>query len=141
MLKLSKKMNRLGAYACASVLVGVASGAEQANAAAAAGANKDFNAIAANIIGGISSIPGFITALAYIMGVLFAVLGILKIKDHVENPSQTQLKDGAIRLAVGGALFAIPILLQAMQDLVSDSDSATISAKKMNKIDTFNVTN
>lgn len=140
MLKLSKKMNRLGAYACASVLVGVASGAEQANAAAA-GANKDFNAIAANIIGGISSIPGFITALAYIMGVLFAVLGILKIKDHVENPSQTQLKDGAIRLAVGGALFAIPILLQAMQDLVSDSDSATISAKKMNKIDTFNVTN
>lgn len=140
MLKLSKKMNRLGAYTCASLLVGMASGAEQANAAAA-GANKDFNAIAANIIGGISSIPGFITAIAYIMGVLFAVLGILKIKDHVENPSQTQLKDGAIRLAVGGALFAVPILLQAMQDLISDSDSATISAKKMNKIDTFNVTN
>ncbi|MEZ5919460.1 MAG: hypothetical protein R3D66_06035 [Alphaproteobacteria bacterium] len=26
-------------------------------------------------------------------------------KDHVENPTQTPIKDSAIRLAAGGALF------------------------------------
>jgi hypothetical protein len=42
----------------------------------------------------------------------------MKIKDHVENPSQTPLKDGAIRLLAGGALFAIPIISDAMFNTV-----------------------
>ena len=96
-----------------------------------------FNDIAAKIVGGISGLPGLLTALAYMMGLLFSVLGVLKIKDHVENPTQNQLKDGAIRLAVGGALFLIPVVTSAMQELVNTNDGP-ISAGAVNKI-TFEV--
>lgn len=77
-------------------------------------AGNNFGAIASRITTSVSSLPGLVSALAYLFGVLLAVLGIMKIKDHVENPTQTPLKDGAIRLCAGGALFAVPILMEAM---------------------------
>ena len=85
-------------------------------------ATGGFNDIASKIVGGISGLPGLVTALSYMMGLLFSVLGVLKIKDHVENPTQTKLKDGAIQLAVGGALFLIPVVTSAMQELVDTGD-------------------
>nr|MBP7722755.1 hypothetical protein [Alphaproteobacteria bacterium] len=72
---------------------------------------------------------GLLAALSYLFGILLAVLGIMKIKDHVENPSQTHLKDGAIRLLAGGALFAIPIVSEAMFSTVgvgTASQAATL---------------
>ena len=75
---------------------------------------NNFSTIAQNIGNSINDIPGLLSALAYLMGVVLGILGVLKIKDHVENPTQTPLKDGAIRLAVGGALFGLPILFESM---------------------------
>jgi len=60
----------------------------------------------------------------------------LKIKDHVENPSQTPLKDGAIRLAVGGGLFTIPIITEAMTNLLGAGVAA--QSAMLNKMQ-FNV--
>lgn len=105
---------RLGAVMTMGVL---ATSTSTAHAAAAAGANN-FGNIASNITGSVSELPGLISALSYLFGVLLGVLGVMKIKDHVENPSQTPLKDGAIRLAAGGALFALPIILEAMSETV-----------------------
>ncbi|HNQ92701.1 MAG TPA: hypothetical protein PKI93_07210 [Alphaproteobacteria bacterium] len=116
MLKLKQKLNRISAMTGAAFVMGtLSSGSAHA---AAAGPTNTFNDIADNIIGGISNLPGLLSAVSYMMGMLFAVLGILKIKDHVENPTQTQLKDGAIRLAVGGGLFMIPIITESMQTLL-----------------------
>ena len=72
----------------------------------------------------IQDVPGLLSGLAYIMGVILGILGVLKIKDHVENPTQTPLKEGAIRLAVGGALFALPILFESMFQTISDGQGA-----------------
>ena len=69
--------------------------------------------------------PGLVSALAYLAGLLLAVLGVMKIKDHVENPTQTHLKDGAIRLLAGGMLFGLPILLEAMTETL---DSGGVGA-------------
>ena len=77
-------------------------------------AANNFGSIGKRIINSIADLPGLLTALSYLFGILLGVLGILKIKDHVENPTQTQLKDGAIRLLAGGALFALPIIFEAM---------------------------
>ena len=85
-------------------------------ASSEAHANNNFGSIAGNINTSISSLPGLVAAIAYLAGLLLAVLGVMKIKDHVENPSQTPLKDGAIRLIAGGMLFALPILLEAMSE-------------------------
>ena len=97
---------------------------------------NNFSSIAENITTSISQIPGLITGVSYMLGILFGVLGILKIKDHVEQPTQTQLKDGAIRLAAGGGLFSLPIVFEAMQQTVGDG--STVSAAQLNAVE-FNV--
>ena len=94
---------------------------------------SNFSAIATNIVTSIQSLPGLLSGIAYMFGILLGVLGILKIKDHVENPGQVALKDGAIRLAAGGGLFALPIVYDAMLNTVGASGTAT-SAATLNAI-------
>ncbi|GJL85714.1 MAG: hypothetical protein DHS20C02_14890 [Micavibrio sp.] len=81
----------------------------------------DANQVMENIVDGIENMPGIVTAASYLFGILLGVLGILKIKDHVENPDQTKLKDGIIRLLIGGALFALPSIYLAMYTTVADT--------------------
>jgi hypothetical protein len=114
-----KLLSKLSATTGAAFTMGLMGGMSDAHA----GATTGFNQIADNIIRGISDLPGLLTALSYMMGLIFSVLGVLKIKDHVENPSQKPLKDGAIQLAVGGALFAIPVVTTAMQELIGTSSA------------------
>lgn len=129
MLK-SLKLNysRLGAVMVAGMVAGQAQEAEAAN---------NFSSIATNIAGSIASLPGLISALSYLFGTLIGVLGIMKIKDHVENPTQTPLKDGAIRLAAGGALFALPIVFESMFETIGEgttTDVAQLNAVKLGVI-------
>ena len=86
---------------------------------------NNFSSIARNMVSSISSLPSLLSALSYLFGLLLGVLGVLKIKDHVENPGQTPLKDGAIRLAAGGALFAIPILYEAAKNTIGTGVATT----------------
>lgn len=135
MLKLNQKLNRLSAYTAASVVVGLMSSTE-----AHATTPNTFNSISRNITQQISDLPGMLTALAYILGVLFAVLGILKIKDHVENPSNSPLKEGLIRLLIGGALFVVPMLTEAMQNLVGTTGTG-VDVQSMTNINAYNAVN
>lgn len=128
MLKLiDNKLARMSAVSAAAFTMGLLSSTDaQANS---------FNTIAQNINTGVQELPGLLTAVSYMMGMIFSVLGILKIKDHVENPSQTPLKDGAIRLAVGGGLFTIPIITEAMTNLLGAgvaAKSATLNKMQFN---------
>jgi hypothetical protein len=111
-----KKLNRKTLQLSAAVSTGVL-------VADAAYANN-FGSIAKNITTSIAQLPGLLSALSYMFGILLGVLGVMKIKDHVENPQQTALKDGAIRLAAGGALFALPIIYEAMFETIGDGASA-----------------
>lgn len=128
MLKLNK-LNRIGAYTSASMVTGLMA-SKDAEAAS-------FTSISQTITSQIGGLPGFLTAIAYIMGVIFAILGILKIKDHVENPSQTPLKEGAIRLAAGGGLFVIPLITEAMQNLVGTAGTG-VDVQSMSNINKYN---
>jgi hypothetical protein len=107
--------------------------AASSSAYAEAGGGNNFSNISKNIATGISDIPGLFSALAYLFGIMLAVLGIMKIKDHVENPGQTPLKDGAVRLLAGGALFAIPIVSEAMFSTIGEGEAAAVS--KVNKVE------
>lgn len=113
----------------AALMVGMISG----NAHAA----NNFSDIARNINSSIEELPGLLTGVAYMMGLLFGVLGIMKIKDHVENPTQTPIKDGAIRLAAGGALFGLPIVFESMLNTIGTTGTG-IGAAELNRV-SFNV--
>ncbi len=104
----------------AAMFIGTVGGVESAWAQAtpAAGTGNNFSNIASNITTSIQDLPGLLTGVSYMMGILLGVLGILKIKDHVENPSNAKLQDGAIRLAAGGGLFALPIVYESMLNTI-----------------------
>ena len=119
-----KTYNKVGAMMVAGVVAGYAPDAHAAG--------QDFSTIAANIAQSIRDLPGLLAALSYLFGILLGVLGVMKIKDHVENPTQTPLKDGAIRLAAGGALFALPIMFEAMFATVGQGQ--TVDAAQLKKV-------
>lgn len=112
----------------AAMTLGMISSAQEANAA------NNFSTIAENIAASVGSLPGLISALAYLFGTLIGVLGIMKIKDHVENPTQTPLKDGAIRLAAGGGLFALPIIYDSMFTTVDQGTGVGTDVAVLNKV-------
>lgn len=89
---------------------------------------QNFQNVTDNILNASASIPGLVSTVAYIAGLGLGVLGVLKIKDHVENPSQTPLKDGAIRLGAGGALLALPFLYTVIQNNLSNGNTGTAAA-------------
>ncbi len=121
-----KKFKQKMMVASAATFIGLVSGVEGAFAS-----TNNFNKIVDNMEGSISGIPGLISGVSYMMGILLGVLGILKIKDHVENPGQTPLQQGAIRLAAGGGLFALPIVYEAMMRTIGDNGTATVDAPKV----------
>ena len=104
-------------YNCSlGVATGTGTGATGTNnAGVIVGNGNDFNDVSANIIASIQNLPGLLSGLAYLFGLLLGAYGVVKIKDAVENPQQTPMKDGAIRLACGGALFSLPIVYEAMK--------------------------
>ena len=129
MKKLKQKMMVAGA----ATFMGMVSGVE-ASYAGGGGGNNNFTTIVSNINTSVETLPGLITGISYMMGILLGVLGILKIKDHVENPGQTPLQHGAIRLAAGGGLFALPIVYEAMTNTIGN-DGAGPTVPKVTGID------
>lgn len=75
---------------------------------------QDFNVILANIIESVEDVPGLIAGVGYILGLVMGVTGILKLKEHIEAPQQVGLREGMIRLLIGGALLALPMIYEAM---------------------------
>jgi len=134
---IKKAYYKLGAAMTVGMTVGYVPGAFAGTVVKGSGGTYgdsfSFSSIADNIITSISNLPGLLSALSYMFGILLGVLGVMKIKDHVENPTQTALKDGAIRLAAGGALFALPILFEAMINTVGDGTAT--KAAVLNKVD------
>ncbi len=74
---------------------------------------QDVNDIAQNIVGSTARLPALISGLAYLSGILIAVTAVLKVIDHVNNPSQTPIRVPVVRFAIGGALFSLPIIVGA----------------------------
>ncbi|MQW45320.1 hypothetical protein GHK68_24425 [Sinorhizobium meliloti] len=114
-------MNKFLLAASAAVVAGMI-----AAPAYGAGGNN-FSSIGSNIIASIRDVPGLISGLAYLFGLVLGVAGILKIKDHVENPQQTPLKDAAARLLAGGALFALPIVYEAMHNTIGQGGGVPVN--------------
>ncbi len=71
-------------------------------------------------------LPFFISVAFYILGVLLAGFGLLRLKRHVDHPSQTTISSGLIALLVGAALIATPSVINAVGETFA-IDNATIS--------------
>lgn len=115
----------------AAFIVGMLSAVSDAKA------GNDWSDVARNITESIEELPGLITGISYMLGLLMGVMGVLKLKDHVENPTQTPMKDGAVRLAAGGALFGLPIVFESMLNTIGTT-GVSVSPATLNKVE-FNI--
>lgn len=113
-MKRVKLSHRLAAIATMGVIAG-------SSASAFAGTNVTFATMSDNIIKATGNFTGLISTVCYLGGGGLGVAGIFKLKQHVDNPNNTPLKDGLIRIGCGGGLLSFPFIEQAMQGSISNS--------------------
>lgn len=97
-------------------------------------ANQGFQGITTNIRDSVSDIPRLLTVMSYLVGIGMGIAGVLKLKSHVDNPGNAPLKDGVIRLGAGGALLALPTIIDAMVGTVGTQGNAS-GATTLNRLD------
>ena len=59
----------------------------------------------------IGSLTDLVGAASFIIGLVFGASGLMKFKQHSENPQGTPLSHAMVRLLVAGALIALPAVL------------------------------
>lgn len=64
----------------------------------------------------LASFPKLISAACYVGGAALIGTGVMKVKGHVDNPGQTPLREGLIRLVAGGVLVAAPAMTSVMTE-------------------------
>ncbi len=102
-----------------------------AGSVSAADAATTFKDMSTNIITASSGFNNLISVVCWIGGAGLGVAGIFKLKMHVDNPGQTPMKDGLVRIGCGGALLAFPFIQQAMQGSISNGSLNKINASSL----------
>lgn len=94
-----------------------------ASAGTAQASDTNFTDVTGKIVESSSELPNLISTVAYIGGIGLGVAGVFKLKQHVDNPGQTPMKDGLVRMGASGGLLTLPYLTEAMAGSVGeDSD-------------------
>lgn len=85
--------------------------------------------LAENVTGTFSSITKLITGGAYVVGFALAMVGILKLKAHKDNPTQIPISTGLALIFVGSALVFLPTLLGVgISTIFGSAASSEVSA-------------
>ncbi len=65
-----------------------------------------------------ADLPDLFSGLSYLMGLILGIMGIFKLKEHVESPGQVPIWDPIKRFIAGGSFFALPAIIRAVQGTV-----------------------
>ena len=79
---------------------------------AASGTN--IGTVAANVTSTLSNIAKFITALAYILGLILVIISLFKLKAHKEAPTQIPISTAIVFMVCGCLLIFLPTGLKMM---------------------------
>ncbi|MBL8712303.1 MAG: hypothetical protein JNM12_05340 [Alphaproteobacteria bacterium] len=120
----TKMTHKLAAAATMGMIAGSATDAHAQTA-------TTFADMVKNILLASSGFNNLISVVCWIGGAGLGVAGIFKLKMHVDNPGQTPMKDGLVRLGCGGALLAFPFIMQAMQGSISNGSMQKINASSL----------
>jgi hypothetical protein len=93
-------------------------------------AGNDLNSYTTELAGNVSEgWVGTITNISLLGGVALAALGVVNLKQHVENPSQTPMKNGLAKLGFGGILMVLGPAISAVQG-TAGAESSAISTQR-----------
>lgn len=119
-----KSIHKLAALATLGMMAG-------SSADAFASSATTFRTMSQNIIQATGSFQSLISTVCWLGGAGLGVAGIFKLKQHVDNPGQTPMKDGLIRIGAGGGLLAFPFIQSAMQGSISNGNLTKINAANL----------
>ncbi len=109
MLKLLNKQTQLMS---AAIMTGAMTGFSS-DALATSAFNTYTKDLSNNVAGGWINT---VTNVSLLGGVALAALGVVNLKQHVENPGQTAMKNGLAKLGFGGILMALGPVMEMIQD-------------------------
>jgi hypothetical protein len=71
-----------------------------------------------NVIGQGTGMIGLLSGLSYLAGLILGIMGIFKLKEHVESPERHPIWEPIKRFAAGGLFFALPIVIDAVVNTI-----------------------
>lgn len=74
------------------------------------GGTESIGDVASNITRSLVGVSGLLTAICYIIGMGFALSGLMKFKAHKDSPQQMPLSQPITELAIGASLIFLPML-------------------------------
>lgn len=74
--------------------------------------------VAENVRGSMQDVGQLITAASYVAGIGFALLGLLKLKAHKDNPTQVPLSQPLVLLTIAGGLVFLPSIISTAEDTI-----------------------
>ena len=83
-------------------------------------------------ISGVTASPftNTLAFLCYLGGFVLAALGVVGLKQHVENPGNAPMKNGLAKLGFGGMLMALPPIVSAIQGTGLESGAEQTNLKE-----------
>ena len=73
---------------------------------------ENLGAVATDITSSLSGVATLITAGSYVAGVCFALMGMLKLKAHKDQPQQVPLSQPLVLLIIAAGLVFLPSLIK-----------------------------
>lgn len=132
---LNNKINQIGFFAVmAMALVTVAADPAAAQIMPAAsnpsgdGDSSTLGGVIDTLVRSSNDIPGLFMGFSYLMGIFFGFWGVMKLKDHVENPNNPTIWEPLKRFLAGGMFFSLPYVASAtVNSLTKDGESVGYS--------------
>ncbi|MBI3418646.1 MAG: hypothetical protein HY053_00725 [Proteobacteria bacterium] len=94
---------------------------------------QNMQTTAAAIVEAMKDLPTIISGIAYTFGGILVLGGANKLKMHAENPSQTPMSHGIVRIGVGGVIAGLPPFMAWVNNSLAIGNNK-LGFKRMDKI-------
>jgi len=111
-----------------SVLAAASAAVVLAPAFAFADGEGGIGDVANTVTGQLDNFVPLIGILCLVVGIAFTGMGILKFRQHAENPNQVPISQPLIRMAIGVLLIALPSTIDMGVSTLFGGDGQTLSA-------------
>jgi hypothetical protein len=99
---------------------------------------QNMQTTAAAIVDAMKDLPTIISGIAYTFGGILVLGGANKLKMHAENPSQTPMSHGIVRIGVGGVIAGLPPFMAWVNNSMAIGNNR-LGFKRMDKISSLDV--
>ena len=94
---------------------------------------QNIQTTSAALVDALKDMPTIISGVAYLFGGLLVLGGANKLKMHAENPQQTPMSHGLVRIGVGGMIAGLPPFMGWVNNSLSVGNSS-LRFKKLDRI-------